>query len=356
MYAFVNRHFKLGLKDIQEHDFDLLSPRELSVWGEKHLKPAADKCGQAHEVAVVDWFKKQAATQINPLLHPGSKADLRRSREALGGALQVMIGRSLPRQNEASLRLGAELDKQSYLLQRGRVVVNEQSVETTSLYPRNWNQNTILWLTMKDESSILRDDGQLTEPVREILQHGYALVCPTLYQLGAIRNPNVYDDGKRNVTNSYEGFAAYHYGYNRSLVAERVGDALAVLAAIRDNKQHHPRDIIIAGVQGAGIIAAGAVALAGRNVTRLICDTEGFRFAKLDNVWDANFVPGAAKYGDLPVWLALCAPVKTTIVNETRDSMEPVAASFAISSGLLKFARATTGDSVKVAVQEITAK
>jgi len=91
-------------------------------------------------------------------------------------------------------------------------------------------------------------------------------------------------------------------------------------------------------------------------VNRLICDTEGFRFAKLDNVWDANFVPGAAKYGDLPIWLALCAPVKTTIINETRDSMEPVAASFAISSGLLKFARATTGDSVKVAVQEITAK
>jgi hypothetical protein len=38
-----------------------------------------------------------------------------------------------------------------------------------------------------------------------------------------------------------------------------------------------------------------------------VVDTAGFRFANLTEFDDANFLPGAVKYGDLPGMLALVA-------------------------------------------------
>jgi hypothetical protein len=43
---------------------------------------------------------------------------------------------------------------------------------------------------------------------------------------------------------------------------------------------------------------------------RAAIDTSGFRFAQLTDVYDAGFLPGAAKYGDLPGLLALAAPAR----------------------------------------------
>ena len=43
-------------------------------------------------------------------------------------------------------------------------------------------------------------------------------------------------------------------------------------------------------------------------MARAAIDTGGFRFAKLRSIGDVNFLPGGAKYGDLPGMLALGAP------------------------------------------------
>jgi hypothetical protein len=43
-------------------------------------------------------------------------------------------------------------------------------------------------------------------------------------------------------------------------------------------------------------------------VTRAAVNTEGFRFADLEDVYDIDFMPGAAKYDDLPGLLALSGP------------------------------------------------
>ena len=46
-------------------------------------------------------------------------------------------------------------------------------------------------------------------------------------------------------------------------------------------------------------------------------DTAGFRFGKLTEIHDVNFLPGGAKYGDLPGMLALGAPGKLWLAGET---------------------------------------
>ena len=52
-------------------------------------------------------------------------------------------------------------------------------------------------------------------------------------------------------------------------------------------------------------------------IERAVIDTGGFRFGQVRDLRDPQFVPGGAKYGDLPGMLALGAPAKTWIAGET---------------------------------------
>jgi len=356
MYAFFNAHFKLGLTNTDERDFQLLSMPELSVWDEQHPKPTGDQVGEPHEIAIVNWFKNQTANQIDPLLQPASRADLRKSREILGGALEVMIGRTLPKPGESAFTLRTQDDQGDYLLQRGSTICDGDTIETTLLYPKKWNRDIVLWLTLRGEESVVHPDGKLSAAAAQMLKRGYAIACPQLYLIGATRNPNVYAADKRKSGGAYEGFSGYHYGYNPTLLAERVGDALALIGAIRDDKWQRPHQIYVAGVEGAGVIAAAATALAPTAVRQLACDTGGFRFAQLDNPWDVNFVPGGAKYGDVPALLALCAPIKTTVVGETRGSVAGVASAFAAAKGQVEFVGVTQSAAVDAVVNALTGR
>lgn len=346
MYDFFNRYFKLGLTNTDERDFQLLTKAEASVWDAQDPQPAGVQVGEPHEVAVLNWFKQQAAQQIDPLLHPGSKAGLLKTRAVLGGALEIMMGRTLPKAGASTFALRAQEDHGDYLLQRGSVTCAGDVIETTFLYPPKWNHTMVLWLTLKGEASVLQPDGKLGVAAAQVLQQGSAIACPELYLLGATHNPNVYAAGKRKSAGAYEGFAGFHYGYNPSLFAERVRDVLALLGAIRDDTTHRAERIRVAGVEGAGVIAVATTALAPDVVQQLACDTAGFRFARLADVWDVNFVPGGAKYGDVPALLALCAPVPTTVVGETRDTAAGAAAVFAAAQGRLEFADKAQGAAV----------
>jgi hypothetical protein len=63
-------------------------------------------------------------------------------------------------------------------------------------------------------------------------------------------------------------------------------------------------------------LVAAARAQAGVLITKTAIDTGGFRFENLRTYRDANFLPGAVKYGDLPALLALNAPEKLWLAGE----------------------------------------
>jgi hypothetical protein len=78
--------------------------------------------------------------------------------------------------------------------------------------------------------------------------------------------------------------------------------------------------ITLIGSGGAGPVAAVAAALAGDAVSNLALDTGNFRFAKLTDYRDVNFLPGAVKYGDLPAVLNLCSPKATFVRTAKKPS------------------------------------
>lgn len=319
MYGFYNKYFHLGLPaDVDERDFTLSTREEMSVWNNEHPKPSGDQVGEPHEVAVCKWLRQDAKKQIEPTLHPKTQADVDRERALVGTAWEVMMGGKIPGKDEATFGLGTKEDHGAYLILRGVTNYRSNTVDATYLYPKNWNNNSVLWLSLKGEESILTKNGDLTAPAKRLLDEGYSISCPKLYMLGASKNPNVYANGKRKL-DGFEGYAGYHYGYNLSLFAERVQDALAMLAMIRDNPKHHSEHILVAGVEGAGAIAAATTALSSGSVEHLAVAPEGFRFSEITDVWDSNFVPGAVKYGGVRALLALCAPVKLTVVQPAEE-------------------------------------
>ena len=117
------------------------------------------------------------------------------------------------------------------------------------------------------------------------------------------------------------------------MFARRVHDILAVIALVKRNDVK-PHEIDVVGPNGAGPLVAAAVAQAQGTVTRAAINTEGFRFADLKDVYDVNFMPGAAKYDDLPGLLALSAPTRLWLAGEGKEAPPIVSTAFIAAGGL----------------------
>ena len=87
-----------------------------------------------------------------------------------------------------------------------------------------------------------------------------------------------------------------------------------------DRNQLHAAVVELVALDGTAPIAAAALARSGGAVTRAALDTGGFRFGKLMDYLDANFLPGGAKYGDLPGLLSLSAPTTLWLAGESAES------------------------------------
>jgi hypothetical protein len=119
-----------------------------------------------------------------------------------------------------------------------------------------------------------------------------------------------------------EGFAGWTYCYNLPLFARRVHDLLALAAAIQVERT---ASVEILGTGPAAAWSAAAVVQSKGAITRAALVPQGFRFDKLGDVYDANFLPGAVKYGDLPGLLTLAAPTPLWLAADGEGPPQAVA-------------------------------
>ncbi|MHC4682104.1 MAG: acetylxylan esterase, partial [Planctomycetota bacterium] len=149
-----------------------------------------------------------------------------------------------------------------------------------------------------------------------------------------------------------DAFAGWTYCYNLPLFARRVQDILAVIAwGKRDDLE--PNEVDVVGLHGSGPLVAAAVAQAQGSVARAAINTAGFRFADVKDVYDVNFMPGAAKYDDLPGLLALSVPTQLWLAGEGDKAPSIVNAAFAVAGKgeNLETFSGEARDAAKVAVE-----
>jgi len=336
MYAFFDKHFHLGHKENIEGEYQPLTRDELTVWGPGHPKPA---CGADAEVAAIGAFNQARQQQIDALA-PTDKKSLEQYRRIVGGALQVMVGRPMPKR-EAIERLllssteGDRFNRESLLVSN---VEQREEIPATRLIPvhtQRFDPQTTIWITDTGKSAIETSSGQPIGPVLGLLQHGRPVVAADLlYQGDFLPDDKPYT--KARLVPHVRYALGYTFGYNDPLFVQRVHDVLCLCTAF---DQGAGVNLVGLGRVAGPVVAAAAAIMAlekqQSQVRRLAVFTAGFRFDKITQFNDPMMLPGAVRYGDVPFLLALNAPHRMWLGGEGNQLPEVVKKCYASAAAKL---------------------
>ncbi len=114
--------------------------------------------------------------------------------------------------------------------------------------------------------------------------------------------------------------------FNRTLLAERVHDALSAIAWLGDQPGIHRVDLVGCGAEGTTALLARA--LCGNAVARTCAEGAGFSFRSIRSADDDRYLPGALRYGDAPGLAALAAPGELLLTEARGLDAAPLLAAY----------------------------
>ncbi len=313
-YTFLNRHFKLGFPEpVIERDYAPLTAAELTVWDAQHPAPKADD--PAFERALLKWWDADAEQQLR-----ASAASPERFRALVGGGVEAIIGRTWAGVGDVEWRAGAEKDQGGHREVTGLVRnrTHREELPAVWLVPKRATGRAVVWLDDAGKSALFSADGSLVPAVRKLVEAGVTVLGADLFFQGEFRSDGTALKQARVVANPRE-FAGYTFGYNHALFAQRTHDAMTLVKLLRGATgavQVKATAVAVAGWNGTGPIVAAARGLAGAAIDHAAVDTRGFRFSSLLDYRDPQFLPGGAKYLDVPGMLALSAPHALWLAGE----------------------------------------
>jgi hypothetical protein len=339
MYQFFNKHLKLGQAEpIIEGDFKPLSVAEMSVWDAAHPKPPS---GDDYEQSLLRWITAHSDRQLADLI-PKDKASLAKYRKVVGGAVDILIGRGVPGPGAIVVKQRQDWDRGTFRLNTLllRHTAEGEELPAVLLEPKSWNRQAVIWISKEGKQSLLDAEGNPRGPVRRLLAAGMAVVGADLLGQGEFST-----DGKpwakaRLNTSGHDkwsAYAGYTFGYNYPLFAQRVHDVLSLASFARNNLG--AAKVHLVGLGGAGHWVLAARAQAREAIDRAVADTAGFRFGGLTAINDPDFLPGGAKYLDLPGIAALSAPLPLWLAGEPPAKSEVVSATYEAAGASRNLAR-----------------
>jgi len=324
MYHWFNRHLTLGFfEPIEERDYRVLSAEEMTVWDDEHPRPQG---GLEFERQLLRGWHEDTQRQL-AALSPHDSISLRQYRQVAGGALDVVLDRQLPAAADIEIELTYEKDQGGYLHKHGllRNKPQQEELPIAYLYPAQWNGRIVVWLDTEGKAGLFQA-GEPQPEIRQLLNSGAAVVGVDLLMQGEFLADSQPEERTRRVANERES-ASYSFGYNHTLCARRVHDVLTVLSFAKYHNQG-VKEIAIVGIAGAGHWAAAACAQTADIIDAAAIDTQGFRFEALRDIHHPDFLPGGAKYGDLPGMLAVGTPKRLWLAGEDSNSSAIVTAAY----------------------------
>jgi hypothetical protein len=303
MYNWFNKHLQLGQAEpVVERPFKPVPPKELSVYDESHPRPA-DTAGAER----LRQYLAQASDKQIEALRPKAAAGLDAYRRVLGTALRVMMHDQQPAAGQVEeVRMG-EMEKHDgyssrrfFLTRKGQ---NER-IPAIGLLPLDFEGSVVVWIHPRGKASLFQD-GKLVPAAKQILARKGAILAVDVFGTGELSL-----DKPSAVNPQYAG---YTFGYNRTLLAQRVHDILTAVASARNYDK--VKAVHLAGFEKAGPWVLLARSLCGDSVARTAADCDGFRFDKVRTTTDEMMLPGALKYGGLPALAALAAPSELYVYN-----------------------------------------
>lgn len=321
MYDWFNTQLKLGLASpIAEKPFVLVPPAELSVYDAAHPRPkdAVDAAGLRR------YLTQSSDRQLNALAaKPAAYRDTVRT------ALRGMVVDRLPSMpivpREGSFRSlkGDGFDVHQALLTRPD---SGDALPAAALLPTGWKSGQlVIWVHSSGKTTLFERDGRTPVPAaRELLNKGVGVLSADLFLSGELVSANAAASAgggagsgagtgagsSAPAVKDQDKFAGYNYGYNRSILANRVHDLLTLIKFAQDRQ---PSAIHIAAFDRAGLPAMLALGLSGNAVSRASLDLAGVDFAQIKNTMDDGMLPGAMKYGGVHGLLPLVDSTRTEV-------------------------------------------
>jgi dienelactone hydrolase len=331
----------LGLSDqFEESDFQRLTQEEMTVWGDDHPAPPS---GEAFERNLLKWWYQQTQKQLSDLL-PSDSAGLYKYRAVMAPAIEAVVGRNFPSAGETEWELVEKLDRGDYLQMTGWVKQLKfgEALPVVFVYPKVWNGKVGIWLDGKGKSGLYQADGSPVPQVAKLVQAGTAVVGADLFMQGEFLADDKPFEKTRRVANPREA-AGYTFGYNRSLAARRTHDVLTLAGMIARDEDHEVEYLAILGTQGAGAIVATAAPLLSGHVDLIGLDSNGFRYSAVDDLHSPDFLPGGARYLDLPGFLSLATDSDLLLAGEGEELPGPVKSCFE-AAGTKNIAKSVASD------------
>lgn len=302
MYNWFNKHLKLGHNEaITEKPFEPTPVKELSVFDEQHPLPkdAVDADG-------LRKYQTETSDKQIAALKPRDAEGLKEYRRVIGAALRTMMNDRLPKADDIeSKNVGEVTEKDGVRFRRmllGRKGAGEQ-VPVVAMAGKEFDGTAVVWIHSAGKSSLWQD-GKLTPAAKAILDRKAGIIAPDVFLTGEFGS-------KAPPINT--GYAGYTFGYNRTVLANRVHDILTVVAATLAEKG--TKKVHLLGWEQAGPWVLLARPLCGDAVARTAADYHRFRFDAVQEMNDEMMQPGALKYGGLPALAALSAPAELYIHN-----------------------------------------
>ncbi len=321
MYSWMNRQLKLGLPEpIVEQDYQRLTREEMSVWDDQHPRP---EDGPDFERQLLRLWNDDAQDQLL-----GASVNPERFREVVAPALEVVIGRTFATAGEPVLITAAQTPRDGWQEKVGvlRNASYMEEIPVVLLQPAGGGTGAVLWLSPEGKAGLFAGDGTPTAEVRQLIAAGRTVVGVDLFMQGEFLADGRKLTQTRRVKNPREA-AAYTFGYNPSLFAQRVHDVLTALAWLR-SPEGGAKQVALVGLQGAGHWAAAARAVAASAIDAAAIDTGGFRFGGVNDLQSPDFLPGGAKYLDLPGMLAVAGPAGRLMLADRAEDQEFIEAAF----------------------------
>lgn len=331
MYEFMNKHLDLGYSKVPPERDYVYQPREdLTVWNAQHPAPEG---GDEFEAKLLQSWNNDAQSKLDALLTKQPKS-LRSFKEVVGGAIDIVVGQTLPKATRLDWDQTYKQAANGYL-EIGGTLKNLDSNSANPvlfLYPENWNQKVVIWITENGKSGLYQDDGTLITPVQSLIDNQYCVIGVDLLYQGEFLKDAAPPERTRRVSSNSREAAAYSFGFNHTMCARRIHDILTTISFVF----HHeslPEEISLVALDSTGPLAIAARAQARSVINKLAVNSNSLRFANVTDIHSPNFLPGGAKYFDLPGMIAVAAPGRIWLTGET-DTPEIVSRAY-------KAARAT---------------
>ncbi len=323
MYHFMNRHLKLGLPEpIVERDYRPLDPAtEATVWTGPHPKPAGDDVGLPHERRLTaEWTKATEAAL--------AEMSEKERRAVVAEGLATMVGRTPDEAGPVDWEALPEVKGDDHVLKSGllKVTAHGERLPVFLLFPKGkWNREVVIRLSDTGKAGLLGADGAPVPEAISLIRKGSAVAGIDLFGQGdfvkggkALERVHVISRGKGD--RPHHRAACYHFGYNPSLVVQRVHDVMSLVAFLRreDRVPGAERIHLTAVGRQVGPAALIARVMLGEQIDKATIDAQGFDFGSVHRIDHPMFLPGILRYGGMEALRTLNRPMGTIEIRKAR--------------------------------------